>query len=518
MLLADLLAALPWAFDPPGADAEISGITDDSRQVRPGYLFVAVPGLSVDGHTYVPQALAAGAAAVVGTQSPAALDLPAGARYYQVSDARLALGWLHAAWQGFPSRRMALLGVTGTDGKTTTTNLLYAILRAAGLSASMISTVNAQIGDQSHDTGLHTTTPHADEVQHYLAEMVAAGTTHAVLEATSHGLAQHRLAGCDFDVAVVTNITHEHLDYHGTWEAYRDAKALLFRGLTTSARKPGVPKVAVLNADDPGSYEYLRQIPADRQLSYSLKREDADVLARDVVFTPQGVTFMLHCAQGEQPIHSPLVGAFNVSNILAATTGALALDLSLEAIATGVAAVAGVQGRLTRIDEGQDFTAIVDFAHTPNALRRVLLAARELITPPGRVIVAFGAAGLRDRAKRRMMGEIAAELADITVITAEDPRTESLSDIMADTAAAFEAVGLREGEHFWRVPDRGRALLRAVELARPGDVVLACGKGHEQSMCFGTEEYPWDDIVAMRKALHGEFLATLPTADEETWR
>ncbi len=512
MLLQELFTSLPVFVEDIPAGVYVAGVSDDSRQVRPGYVFVAIPGLTVDGHNYIPQAVAAGALAVVGERPlPAPLPVP----YAIVPDARETLGWLHAALQGFPARRMTLIGITGTDGKTTTTNLLYAILRAAGIKAGMVSTVNAQIGDESYDTGLHTTTPHADAMQGYLARMVQAGATHAVLETTSHGLVQQRLAGCDFDVAVITNLTHEHLDYHGSWEAYREAKSQLFRGLAASARKPGVSKVAVLNADDPGSYEYLRAIAVEQQYTYGVEREDVDVTAQDVRHTPQGLRFILEGGWGELEIVSPLVGDYNVSNILAAATTALALDVSPAAVRDGVAAVTGVPGRMERIDEGQDFTAIVDFAHTPNALQRVLQAARRLAAPGGRVITVFGCAGLRDRQKRRMMGEVAAALADVTVITAEDPRTESLAAIMAETAQALEDGGRHEGESFWRVPDRGKALLHAARLARAGDVVITCGKGHEQSMCFGTEEYPWDDRTALRQALRGEFLATLPTAAQE---
>ncbi len=510
--LSTLLAALPWPVTAPDQTLPVTGIVVDSRQVKPGDLFVAIPGVSVDGHRFIPQALAAGAVAIVGEQPAEALALPDGVPYIRVPDAREAFGWLHAAWQGFPSRKMTLVGVTGTDGKTTTTNILYTMLHLAGCNTGMVSTVNARIGAHDYDTGLHTTTPPADEVQHYLAEMAGAQVTHAVLEVTSHGLAQQRLAGCDFDVAVVTNITHEHLDYHGSWEAYRDAKAMLFRGLMSAYRKPDQPKIAVLNGDDTPSYGYLQAIPVDRRIVYGLDAAGVDVTAEDVRFSPAGVRFTLVSPWGRGEIVSPLVGAYNVSNLLAAASAALALGLSLDQVAVGAAGFRGVPGRMERIDEGQPFTAIVDFAHTPNALRQALQTARELAGSEGRVIVAFGCAGLRDREKRRMMGEVAAELADLTVITAEDPRTESLEAVMAETAHAMEAGGRREGADFWQVPDRGEALLYAVSLARPGDVVLTCGKGHEQSMCFDTVEYPWDDREALRRALRGTTLDTLPTS------
>ncbi|MBN1487900.1 MAG: UDP-N-acetylmuramoyl-L-alanyl-D-glutamate--2,6-diaminopimelate ligase [Anaerolineae bacterium] len=512
MFLKDLLAVLPSTPMGIVGEIEVSGITEDSRQVKPGFLFVAVPGVSVDGHRFIEAALTSGAVCVVGQQPVESLPIPPGFPYVEVPDSRIALGWLNAAWRDFPSRKMIMVGITGTDGKTTTTNLLYQMLTAAEFKTGMISTVNARIGDQDYDTGLHTTTPPAPDVQRYLAQMVAANVTHAVLETTSHGLAQQRLAGCGFDVAVVTNITHEHLDYHGTWEAYRDAKAMLFRALAKSQAKEEQPKIAILNRDDELSYAALKDIRADWQISYGIEHDDADLTAHNVQFLPEGIRFMLHSPWGNAEICSSLVGAYNVSNILAAASAALALGVSPELVAQAVLAFRGVPGRMERIDMGQTFTAIVDFAHTPNALRRTLETARQMVSDSGRVIAVFGSAGLRDKAKRRMMGEVAGELADLTVLTAEDPRTESLDVILAESAAGVEQYGRQEGVDFWRVPDRGAAIRYAVKLARPGDIVLACGKGHEQSMCFGDIEYPWDDREAMRYALRGETLDVLPTA------
>jgi len=544
MRLNHLIKALPTVLARIGGDVEIHGVVADSRRVRPGDLFVAISGFSVDGHRFIAQAVNEGAVAVVGERPPQELTgLPWGTfAYVRVPNAREAWGWLCAAWHDFPSRKMTLIGVTGTDGKTTTVNLVYAILRAAGLSAGMISTLNARIGDEESDTGLHTTTPDPLDTQRYLARMVESGATHAVLEVTSHGLVQHRVTGCDFDIAAVTNITHEHLDFHGSLEAYQQAKTRLFAGITRSFRKPGVPKVTVLNRDD-SSYEYLQSIPADRQIAYAIgseaggstaqlsvsteldevspKSEFAEaVTAHDVRFTPNRTCFTLRTPAGEIPIETPLVGAYNVSNILAAASVGVALEVALDAIREGVAAVRAIPGRMERIEAGQDFLAIVDFAHTPNALQRVLMTAayvaRTMAEGDGRVIVVFGCAGLRDREKRTMMGRIAGELADLVIITAEDPRTESLDEIMAKSVAAATAEGKREGVNLWRVPDRGEAILLACHKARAGDVVIACGKGHEQSMCFGTTEYPWDDREAMRRALHGEMLDTLPTAKSES--
>lgn len=530
MRLTRLVEDLPGLVASSGnLDIEISAITSDSRQVTPGALFVAYRGVGADGHRFIPDAITRGAAAVAG-EAPVevAFEPDALVPYLQVNDGRVALAWLNAAWFGHPSRAMTVVGVTGTDGKTTTCNLLYSILKAAGVRAGMISTVNAVIGDTAYDTGLHTTTPDSADVQRYLAQMRDAGTEVAVLETTSHGLAQHRVTGVDYDIAVVTNITHEHLDFHGSYEAYRDAKGMLFRSLQNEpgfSAKPGSfgsgRKRAVLNADD-SSYSYLSQIPAERYFVYSGESSPRrfsparpagepgaaviEVRASRVVQEPAGMSFDVEVHEegtSRPPLHlvTRLAGGFNVSNILAAVSAALALGLDGEAIQAGVAALTGVPGRMERIDRGQPFTAIVDFAHTPNALKQALVTARELASPDHRVIAVFGSAGLRDREKRRLMGEVAAQHADLTVVTAEDPRTESLDAILAETADAMTRAGRVEGVDFTRVPDRQLAIMEAVRHAKPGDVVIVCGKGHEQSMCFGTHEHPWRDQDALAWAL-----------------
>jgi UDP-N-acetylmuramoyl-L-alanyl-D-glutamate--2,6-diaminopimelate ligase len=515
MRLSELLSHVPNSIDTNAAttDPEITApVVEDSRVVEPGGIFVARTGLLSDGHSYIAAAVERGAVVVFGERAPA--DVNCRAPYVQIADGGLVLAYLAAAQLDFPARKLVMIGITGTDGKTTTSTLLYSMLKSAGIGTGMISTVSAVLGDQELDTGLHVTTPTSPEVQGYLDRMVKAGLTHCVLEATSHGLAQHRVAACDFDVAVVTNIQHEHLDFHGSWENYRDAKALLFRNLMEGARKAQAPaKLAVINLDDAPSADYLLDIPADYHFRYAISaRPDANIFAREIRYEP-AATHLVASIDGERlVIESALVGEFNVSNLLAAITAAYSLGVSLSAIKAGAEAVKGIAGRMERIDEGQGFLAIVDFAHTPNALRRALEAARLMIPSSGRVIVVFGCAGLRDPEKRVKMGHIAAEKADLTVITAEDPRTEILDDILAATADACAGVGGIEGETFWRVPDRGEAIYRAVQMARPGDIVLSCGKGHEQSMCFGTVEYPWDDRQAMRAALRGAPVHTLPTA------
>ncbi len=478
-------------------------VVESSLEVEPGGLFVARVGQSSDGHRYIPQAIAAGAAAIVGEADLADLLVP----YVCVRDAQAVIGPLAAAWHDYPSRELVVIGVTGTDGKTTTCHLLHSILkRVTNIKAGYISTISADFGDETASTGLHVTTPGAPQVQAYLARMTAAGVTHCILEMTSHGLAQGRLNGVDIDVAVLTNVMHEHLDYHELWENYRDAKAIMFKMLNESWRKPAIPKLAVINADD-DSASYFSTFAADRLQSYGL-RALADYRATDIDFRPDGIAFRVQ----DQPIEMRLSGEFNVSNALAAVVVARELGASWSDIRAGIAAVDLLSGRMERIDEGQDFIAMVDFAHTPNALRRALRAGRRMLPPGKRLIAVFGSAGLRDVEKRRIMAETSAQLADLTVLTAEDPRTESLDDILEMMAEGCRAKGAIEGESFIRVPDRGEAIFRACQLARSGDLVMACGKGHEQSMCFGATEHPWDDREALRSALRGKPLATLPTA------
>jgi len=428
-----------------------------------------------------------------------------------------------------------VIGVTCTDGKTTTTNLIYKILLAAKFKAGMISTVNAVIGDEVLDTGFHVTTPDAHDVQRYLAQMVDAGLTHVVLETTSHGWAQYRVDACEFDIGVVTNITHEHMDEHGNYENYRAAKARLFSSLEVTSDKPqDNPRLGVINRDDLKSFDFLNEFIRVNKLNYGLS-EDANIRAVDIEYSPSGIHFTAKSRDFSIPVSSKLVGAYNVSNCLAALTGTVyGLGIKPEVAAQGIASLEGIPGRMERIDMGQNFTAIVDFAHTPNALKVTLEAARAMLPllPSGegpgmraRVIAVFGSAGLRDKEKRRMMAKTSVELADLTVLTAEDPRTESLDGILEEMAAGAHSRGGREGETFWRVPDRGEAIRFALTLARPGDIVLSCGKGHEQSMCFGVTEYLWDDRTAMRAALseylgiEGPKMPYLPTQDrpEEEW-
>ncbi len=484
--LGELAAALSLSSSQP--DLPITQVVADSRQVQPGALFVAYRGVQVDGHRFIDAAIQRGAVAVLG-EKPLHLPVP----YLQVPDARYALGLLAAAWHGWPGRRLGVIGVTGTDGKTTTSHLIDAILRAAGRRSAMLTTVYARAGNEVLDTGLHTTTPDALHLQGYLRAMVDAGSELAVLETTSHGLGQWRVAGIDYDIAVFTNVTHEHLDEHGSYEAYLAAKARLLELVAGSQPKPAMPRVAILNADD-RSYEQLRHWAALPHISYGINA--GDVRAHAIQQRSDGLRFTISGASHPPlSIQTPLRGRFNVYNCLAAVATAYALGIHEDAIVAGLQPPPAIPGRMEEIDRGQPFKAIVDFAHTPFALEAALQTARTLAT--GRVIVVFGSAGERDVAKRHMMGEVAGRLADLSIITAEDPRSEDLPSIMAASAAACRAAG---GQAL-TIADRYQAIAQAVRTAREGDIVLVCGKGHEQSMCFGAKEYPWDDRLALSHAL-----------------
>ena len=520
MLLKNLFVDFPLSYPPNIPDVEIGGIAIDSRAVKLGYLFVAMKGVNVDGHDFIQNAIENGAVAIVGNRDVDGLSVP----YLRLENPRQALTWLSAAFYNWPARKLTVIGVTGTDGKTTTSNLIYKILVAAGIKAGMVSTVNAVIGDDVLDTGFHVTTPDAHDVQSYLAKMVDADLTHVVLETTSHGWAQYRVDACEFDIGIVTNITHEHMDQHGSYENYRAAKARLFSSLEWTKEKPqGNPRLGVINRDDLKSFDFLNEFIKTNKLNYGLGG-DADVRAENIEYSSKGIKFTAFSRDFRVDISSKLVGAYNISNCLAALTATVyGLGIDPQIAAQGIASLDGIPGRMENISMGQNFITIVDFAHTPNALKAALETGRKMTK--GRVISVFGSAGLRDKEKRRMMAETSIELADLSVLTAEDPRTESLEGILEEMAAGARSKGGGEGQTFWRVPDRGEAIQFALGLAKEGDVVLSCGKGHEQSMCFGKTEYLWDDRIAMKAALarflgiDGPAMPYLPSQDkkEEEW-
>lgn len=483
-------------------DLEVQGIVSDSRQVQPGSIFVAIAGLTFDGHDYIFQAVQNGAIAVVGEREDIEISIP----YIQVVNSRKALATLSAAWYGFPARKMTIIGVTGTDGKTTTCNFIYHILKTAGYPVGMISTVSALIGEETIDTGFHVTTPEAPQIQYLLAKMVAREPypiTHVVLETTSHGLAQSRVSACEYDIGVFTNITHEHLDFHGTYENYRQSKAQLIEELQITVQKDqGNIRLAVLNREDQ-SFEYLRETanryPLVKLITYG-KDLEADVRAEKIEIIDQKTQFIVEDNGKQAFVQLNLIGEYNISNALAAWCATVkGLGISAEVAAEGLRQVTAIPGRMERVELGQSYQAIVDFAHTPNALRNALISARKLTN--GRVIAVFGSAGLRDREKRWQMAEIGVKLADICILTEEDPRTESVEAILLAMKGGADAAGGVEGKNYFRIADRRAAIRLAVSLARAGDVLLVLGKGHEQSMCFGEIEYAWDDRVALKSAI-----------------
>ncbi|MEM7114462.1 MAG: UDP-N-acetylmuramoyl-L-alanyl-D-glutamate--2,6-diaminopimelate ligase [Chloroflexota bacterium] len=499
-------------YSPPaysGPDISFHQLVENTALIEPGDAFVARVRPTSDGHPYIQQAIEKGAELILAQRSAAELELtvPEDVVYWQVPDTAVALAWLSAAQYGFPSRQLILIGVTGTDGKTSTANILYAILQQAGIKTGLLSTIRAALAGEDELLALHVTTPEAPVVQQYLRRMVDSGLTHAVLESTSIGLDQHRVGAVDFDVAVVTNITHEHLDYHGSYEAYVAAKKRLFDGLAEDiwvvpAEKAAVEKTAVLNRDD-SSYEPLASVSAPKQLSYSL-HHTADTTANNIHYSPAQTCFDLHLPNTPPlSIATKLLGEFNIYNMLAAAAVAYTLGIEPSQIQQGLCAVDSISGRMERIDGGQSFLTIVDFAHTPDSLVKAIGVARRMLVEGGngRIITVFGSAGKRDIAKRSMMAAASAQNAELTILTAEDPRTDSLDEILQTMAEACREHGGRENETFWRIPDRGNAIYFALTRAQPQDVVLICGKGHEQSMCFGAIEYPWDDREATKTAL-----------------
>lgn len=462
---------------------EVRLLAYDSRAVEPGTLFFAVPGVHVDGHDYAPQAAARGAIGLVVERELAEIAIP----QLVVDRTRRALADAADAWFGQPSERMAVIGITGTDGKSTTAALAADALRATGRRPGEIGTVFVTIGDERRPNRDRTTTPEALELQQLLAAMVDAGNDSVVMEATSHGLALERTRNCRFDVGVVTTVTSEHLEFHGTLEAYRAAKARLVEA----------SPIAVLNADD-ATFGYFRERARDRVLSYGIET-DADLVASVLVADAAGTRFELAAPSWKGSVRLPLPGRFNVSNALAALGVVEALGLDLATAAAALGATAGVPGRMETVSAGQPFGVVVDYAHTADSLRKVLDILRPLAE--GRLIVVFGSAGERDRAKRPAMGRVAAERADLVIVTDEDPRLEDPRSVNEEIADGARAAGARDGDTLWVVDDRDEAIATAIRMARPDDVVLLAGKGHEASMIYGTTKRPWDDRAAARRAL-----------------
>lgn len=405
---------------------------------------------------------------------------------------------LAALWYRFPSSRMTIIGVTGTNGKTTTCHLITAILREAGYKIGMVTTADFRIDDLVWMNEYKMTSLSPFVLQKLLREMVKRGCQYAVVEVTSHAMDQSRLWGVDMDVAVLTNITHDHLDYHETRDHYIAAKGKLFSLLTLTRRKPNVPKIAVLNGDDPEAV-YFQQFVADRTYVYGLKKGSYQGVIQQA--TPQGTHFIFKIPNHEVEILLPLPGPFNVENALAAATVGVALQINLSVIEKALEHADAVPGRLERIDEGQGYAVIVDYAHAADSLEKLLAMFRKLTSPPGRIFLVFGATGDRDRTKRPVMGTIAHQYADVIVLTDDDPYTEDPFNIMEEVAVG---IPRKEGENFWKVADRRRAIHLALAMAKAGDTVLIAGKGCEPFQVVGTAKIPSDDREIVRYFLSRE--------------
>jgi UDP-N-acetylmuramoyl-L-alanyl-D-glutamate--2,6-diaminopimelate ligase len=480
-------------LEAPPTDPEVTGLCYDSRRLKPGDCFVAIPGTHTDGHRYVETALRDGAVAAV-------VQRRAGTAWPQVvvPDTRRALALMSSTLYRHPSREMVVIGVTGTDGKTTTTTMIHQMLLSAGRRAGSMSTVDIRVGDAVDPNDSRQTTLEALEVQEQLARMRDAGLKFAIIETSSHGLALQRVVGVDYDVAVFTNIAHEHLDFHKTIEAYREAKAQLIDLTAASARK-GIDKTVVLNRDDP-SYAYLVGRPIARRITYGLQL-DADLKADRVLAVPEGLRVEASTPVGPLSLRLKMAGRWNAANALAAAAAGIAVGLTLDEIRQGLESYRGVSGRMERVDLGQPFSVIIDYAHTPQSLEKVLRELRPITR--GKLIAVFGSAGDRDREKRPWMGEIAARLSDYAVFTNEDPREEDAMTILSEIAAGAEEVGWTEGEQYARIEDRRQGIAHAVRRARPGDTILLAGKGHERSILIGRGKEPWDERAAAEAAIRG---------------
>jgi UDP-N-acetylmuramoyl-L-alanyl-D-glutamate--2,6-diaminopimelate ligase len=494
MTLRELCAAASFRgqASAAGTDQAVTGVTYDSRQVKPGAVFVALRGVNADGTRFAPQAIANGAIAVVAeTAAPAGVSVP----WIQVSNARAALAELAATFYGNPSEELVLVGITGTNGKTTTSYVLASIFEAAGIKCGRIGTIGYRIGARELDAPR--TTPEAPELQQMLRGMRAEGCGACVMEVSSHALALRRADSLRFAAGVFTNLTRDHLDFHGDMEAYFGAKRRLFEILPEGA-------VGVINVDDRRGADLVAA--ARRPVTYAIDSA-ADVRPGPLTFTLDGLEFDIRTPRGTLHARSPLVGRPNAYNILAAAATAMALDLPFSAIETGIARLENVPGRFQVVsDAADDVRVIVDYAHTDDALKNLLETARPLAT--GRVITVFGCGGDRDRTKRPLMGAVAARLSDLVIVTSDNPRSEDPERILDEIrrgivmpADRIAPKGQQKGTPSLAIVDRREAIEKAIKDARRGDLVLIAGKGHEKYQVIGDKTLPFDDVEVARAAL-----------------
>jgi len=495
----DWRLGLPASVDrsvlPPIRDVKF-----DSRQVAPGDLFACVEGEKSDGHLHAAQAVQAGARVLIARAGRSGEVASLGVPVVEVTSPRAALATLSAAHEGYPAKKLVTIGITGTDGKSTTSFLAQAALRGCGKKTGLFTTIQSRIDDVVIPNPTRLTSQEAPHVQKLLAQMLDAGCTHAVIEATSIGLDMHRVDECAFDAAVLTNLSVDHLDYHGDFQKYRAAKGRLFEMLDdpTRGKRRGL---AILNRDSE-HWRYFASRTKARPLTYSMVDPDADVRAEDIMQWPDGSTFAVTADEDTVEASVRLPGLFNVANATAAITLAAALKLDVYAATAGVAACEGVPGRMERVD-GAPFPIIVDYAHTPDALQKVAETLRPVVE--GRIIVVFGCAGERARERRSGLGTVAAQMVDYAVLTDEDPRSEPSEAIIDEIAQAMIAAGATEGARFERIVDRRAAIARALEVAQPGDLVLITGKGHESTIEYATGSVPWDDRAVAREIVTERF-------------
>ena len=474
-------------------DPAIAGVEYDSRRVRPGVVFVAMKGESSDGNGFIDRAIAAGAVAVV-TDSAAEVPRPAVA-WAQVVHGRRALARLSANFYKRPAERIACTGITGTNGKSTTAFLIESILRAAGRKTALVGTIEYHVAGKILPAP-HTT-PEALELNQLLSDGLGLGVTEAVMEVSSHALEQQRVFGIPFDVAVFTNLTRDHLDYHGTMEEYFRAKQVLFEGCGTEA-----PRAAVLNIDDEYGRQLLKLSKKKSAVALSYGMTTGDFHAEAVEIAPSGTRFEMVTPAETIAMWTPLIGTVNVYNVMAACAAAYARDCPAETIAQGIFNLNSVPGRFERVDCGQPFTVVVDYAHTDDALRNLTAMARDFVARAGlkgKVITLFGCGGDRDRAKRPLMGEAAGKGSDFVVLTSDNPRSEDPLAIMNDALVGLQ----RSGAKYSMEPDRGKAIAFGLRQAAPGDIVLLAGKGHEKVQVTREGTVPFDDVEVARENLKG---------------
>ena len=508
MTLAELISPLDVLETSGSLDGEVCDITDDSRNIRPGSLFVAVKGGQVDGHAFTGQAMAQGAVGVVvdtevdrkGEGSCAGtLSAPQQSRTHsksiiRVKNSRHALGLLASRFYGDPSQRLRMIGVTGTNGKTTVTHLIQALVNGAGKKAGIIGTVGYFI-ESTFFPASHTT-PGAVELQSLLGKMVAAELDSAVLEVSSHALSLDRVTGCEFDVVVFTNLTQDHLDFHADLEEYFQAKLRLFTELVGGNQKSG-PKRAIVNVDDERGVQIVHQCPIP-VWSYGIHTE-SDIRAQDIQLSLEGTQFRVQTPKGTLSIQSQLVGDHNVYNLLAAIGVGLEIGMASASIELALHSVKNVPGRFERIDQGQDFTVVVDYAHTEDALVRLLAAANSL--KKGRIITVFGCGGDRDSGKRPQMGQVAVQRSDFVFLTSDNPRTEDPMLILQDIERGILNLPNEARCPYQIVPDRATAIEAAIKEAQSDDMVLIAGKGHEDYQLIGSRRLDFDDRQVAREAI-----------------